>query len=387
MLKQLENAVLDSAIANQDVDENHVIENIVNVLKAMNEIALTIKIDPRHQPTSPCSSKSSHFDSSNPDDVTIILSPTISPNESPFLGDSCNMILESAPVPFESLTATSPHRKQKPHSKRIILSHSKIIKSGIHKISESQHVVKNKLMELLERKGVLPINDPWKLSDEDSVLRALIAKRWNTTAAMNMMRHISKWRVRENINNIGEILSKKFKHSMERYADCSLYGVDIDGYPILWQDCDEKKLNLLLSEQGISGAVLLNTYIAEKCREAAKFLGVDRYTLVLNMSSISTSILLGNVGSVLRSQIKATQAVYPENMRRCIIYKPPYIFTVIYGVVEQLLEEGVRQKIKVGDNFVKQLIPKKSIPKAFGGEAGWERMKISTETMTHYPVP
>eukprot|EP01060_Flectonema_neradi_P033755 TRINITY_DN5748_c2_g1_i3.p2 TRINITY_DN5748_c2_g1~~TRINITY_DN5748_c2_g1_i3.p2 ORF type:complete len:295 (+),score=50.85 TRINITY_DN5748_c2_g1_i3:1276-2160(+) len=290
-----------------------------------------------------------------------------------------------------SEASTEANSECKVASPTVTKSPFRLKKSGPHKLSKDQRAIRDKVVAECEKNGILPMDDPHKLNDEDSVTRALIARNWDKGVTMTMLKHVNKWRRKEKVNDISSIATKKFNKPLRKYVDCALYGVDNDGYPILWQNADQKKVERLLSDHGHDGAVLLNTYIIERCREAAKLLNVDRFSIVLNLSTISASVLMGSVGQVLRAQVKATQQVYPENMRRCIIYNPPFVFRMIWSTIEILLDARVREKIKIGGNHIHELVPKKTIPPSFGGKAkvNWDKvqMTLHDKQMEAHPSP
>ena len=264
-------------------------------------------------------------------------------------------------------------------------------RSGPHKLSKEQRAMRDKIVNELEESGVLPINDPHKLNDEDSVTRALIARNWDKGVSTSMLKHVNRWRKKEKINDINAAAISTFKKPLRKYVNCALWGLDVDGYPILWQTADQKKVDKLLAEHGTDGAVLLNTYIIERCRETAKLLNVDRFSVIIDLSSISATVLMGNVGQVFRSQIKTTQQVYPENMRRCIIYNPPFVFRMIWATIEILLDKRVREKIKIGAHHIPEFVPKKTIPSSFGGKANvnWDKIQLTLhdQPLTSHPLP
>eukprot|EP00755_Sulcionema_specki_P027944 Sspe_Gene.17142::Locus_6074_Transcript_1_2_Confidence_0.667_Length_2278::g.17142::m.17142 len=270
------------------------------------------------------------------------------------------------------------HHQHPPHPPQHHHHHHHQQTSGAHKLTKRHHealkVLRSKVLDLL------PFEDPNKLNDDDLLYRFLIARKLDVGLAEEMLRRCHTWRKREGVNTIARRTIDAFPgvHDVSTYFQCAIFGRDTDGHPVLWQRPDTKAVSELISRFGKEKAVILNTYIVERCREVGKLQRSDRFSVVMDLSKIGATAFAGQAGELLRAQIKQTQQVYPECMRRCIIINAPWIFENLFRMVKGLLDPRVQEKIKVGNHHLREFIPASQTPKEFGGTAHvpWEAITV-----------
>ncbi|KAJ9463299.1 Sec14 cytosolic factor [Diplonema papillatum] len=301
-------------------------------------------------------------------------------NGDPFADVNGGIRLVSAPVHNGSAAASQagsargPRKPAAPRQKTC----------GQHVLTEDHHRAKAELERRI--RDLLPLPDVNKLNDDDAMYRFIIARDCSVTQAERMLRHAVKWRLSENINEINSFCVGKFKKDLQAYVRCAYYGVDREGYPVIWQTPNPLRIKTLFDDHGPDGATLLNLYLAERCREVAKAAGAERFTFVINLKDTGSSVFYGQIGEVLRAQMKATQLVYPECMRRCVICNPPWVFERLFALVKGLLDPKVQQKIMVGNAALHEVVASENTPAEFGGTATipWDEIAIP---MSGKPLP
>ena len=229
--------------------------------------------------------------------------------------------------------------------------------------------------------------DEMKLSNDDVALRFLIARNFDVEKAEAALRGSMEWRRRNDVNEIFAWSAENVPHDvvMRSHQDglCGFYGFCTEGYPVFWDCFSQAGLEQLLAEHGMDTCTRWHHTTMERMREHAKLLQVDRFNCVVDLRNVSArAIVMGKIGTMLKTQMKQDQEVYPECMRRMFIVNAPYGFSTVWNWAKVMLDSRVQEKITVdgkrsaGDALSRCLTPK-NVPVEFGGEgkADWTQCR------------
>eukprot|EP01062_Namystynia_karyoxenos_P011911 TRINITY_DN14279_c0_g1_i1.p1 TRINITY_DN14279_c0_g1~~TRINITY_DN14279_c0_g1_i1.p1 ORF type:complete len:810 (+),score=315.40 TRINITY_DN14279_c0_g1_i1:172-2430(+) len=267
-------------------------------------------------------------------------------------------------------------------------------RSGPHMLHEEHFRAVDELRAAIAH--MLPISgDCRRLSDEDLMIRYLVARQWKVEAAREMLEHALEWRKKEGINDIFEWAARTMPVDITLRSHCQgicgLYGCDQEGNPVMWERPSANGAAILLKEFSRADVIKWNISIIERSREMAKALNVDRYTCVVDLCDLGLRNLLGDAGSLLKEQSKQIQEVLPEAMRKMFIVNAPMGFSSFWSVISVVLDKRVQEKISIkGKRYqgdpLSQWVPIEETPVEFNGEAivDWEmqRMKPDSRPLT-----
>eukprot|EP01062_Namystynia_karyoxenos_P056633 TRINITY_DN4755_c1_g1_i2.p1 TRINITY_DN4755_c1_g1~~TRINITY_DN4755_c1_g1_i2.p1 ORF type:complete len:491 (+),score=133.69 TRINITY_DN4755_c1_g1_i2:200-1474(+) len=258
----------------------------------------------------------------------------------------------SDPPPAESPQAVLAHRGAPPTLRWPSADGQQ--RSGPHPITERHREGLSELRRRLLSKGLLPAADARKLSDDDLLFRFLLARKLDVDAAEKMFIGADSWRKQERIDDIWRISVQRFREDIVELYPCALYGTDRDGYPIFWQCPNPSVVKRLLQAYPADQVTLYSFYVMERCRELCQAMQppVDRFSVVVDIQHAGAGDLVGTTGDILKAQIKATQAYYPECMRRLVFVHPGAMFRFLWAIVKALLDKRIQDKIIVGEKHL-----------------------------------
>eukprot|EP00744_Colponema_vietnamica_P003395 GILI01005207.1.p1 GENE.GILI01005207.1~~GILI01005207.1.p1 ORF type:complete len:662 (-),score=77.18 GILI01005207.1:75-1955(-) len=219
----------------------------------------------------------------------------------------------------------------------------------------------------LKVKADLPIKDPFKRSDCDTLYRYLIANAWDVEVAAAAIRENNLWRERCNINTI---LAQKIE---EDWGDMPQYmGVGRDGCPLMYTTPNTTVIGKLVKTKP-KDVLMFRHYISmERARYLCKKHNADRVTSVLDL----THLTMGGIASVityLKDTSEIDQKYYPDGINRILVCNAGWAVQSMWKGVKNIVDTATQNKITVvsGPPSRKSLLEFceiQQIPRKFGGE-------------------
>ncbi|KAI1810185.1 phosphatidylinositol transfer protein [Poronia punctata] len=222
-----------------------------------------------------------------------------------------------------------------------------------------------------------------KNEDPDSLLlRFLRARKWDVTAAFNMLKSALIWRVKEvNVDRLmleGEpwcLAREKNKDGGEEEAHeyleqlrCGkvyMRGEDRQGRPVGY-------VHVALHKPGQQSQETIEKLVVQTI-EMARCLFTppnESFCVVFDMTNFS----LSNMDwQPVRFIIRAFEANYPECLGRMLIHNAPWIFSGIWKIIRGLLDPVVAAKVDFTRNAqdLERHIAKENIISRVGGQDNW----------------
>ncbi|CCW69277.1 unnamed protein product [Phytomonas sp. Hart1] len=220
-------------------------------------------------------------------------------------------------------------------------------KRDFARLSESGQIVfteKQKLKNLELRDAVrdlLPIDDDHKISDCDLIYRFLIGQKWDCKTAQARLRAYVQFRKEERINGILNECPPPILTSMLSV----IYGVDVNGYPVVWIAPDHAILMSVLNSFQKKVLLRAQIQVMERGRFLAKALGVDRCLYVINFKKITLSSVNSTILGFLKSMNIILQALYPEIMSKILVYNSGWVVANAWRVLKPLVDARVQEKV------------------------------------------
>lgn len=220
------------------------------------------------------------------------------------------------------------------------LDFSAITGSGIHTFTP-EHKQKNRLvMQAVE--DILPLKDINKTNDCDMIYRYLIARHWDVELAAKSIREYIQWRAEERIDEVmWEPVAPRVSETV-----ASFYGVDKEGYPLLWDAPNPKLVVEVLKSTSKEEMLRAHYKMMESARYLSRTNGVDRISYVLDLTLVTVSSVTSESIGILKEMSKKDQTYYPEVMRRMLICNGGWAVTAAWKVIRPLLDERVQKKIQ-----------------------------------------
>ncbi|KAG5490231.1 hypothetical protein JKF63_00350 [Porcisia hertigi] len=209
---------------------------------------------------------------------------------------------------------------------------------------------REKNRELFMRlRDLLPFKDVYKVSDCDLMYRFLIGKHWNVTAAEKGLRRYIEMRKLDHLDSIiGEQLHPTICsiHSpLHNNVPCPIYGIDKEGFPVLWLSPDANKLFAAMKMFTNDQLLRYQLRSMEMCRYVCLQRKVDRCTCVIDLGGVTMSVVNKATLSFLKSVMNLLQVAYPEIMRRLLIFNTGWAVSTAWKVLRPLVDVRVQAKI------------------------------------------
>ena len=238
-------------------------------------------------------------------------------------------------------------------------------KSGPHAIDDKQRQTHTAFKAKV--KDLLPIPDRFKINDDDLLFRFLIAHQYDMTQAETGLRAYIAYRAEYSVEDI----FFGVPHPAPVRAQMAGYHLqDKQGRPVYYERPDPSQIAVLLKSQSKMEIIQWHIAVAELGRRKAKEAGVDRITVVMDLTKVGISSLSNpSAVKMLKEMAHIDQHSYPENMFQLCIINPPRSFSMIWRIVSPFLAERVQKKIRILDKFEQlfDVVPFPRIPRPFGG--------------------
>jgi hypothetical protein len=218
--------------------------------------------------------------------------------------------------------------------------HARILSSGPHTFTDEMR--RKNLGFRAKVKHLLPIPDRFKLNDCDLLYRFLIARNWDFEVAAKNLAEYVEWRAKERLDTIvTEAIDPQVEAALPTF-----FGLDVEGFPILFDTPDPKVVTLMLKTVPRETMMRGHLKLMEQARYLSKVNGVDRISYVMDLTNISISTVTSAAVSFLKEVSHMDQHFYPEVMRRMLICNGGWMITGVWNVIRPLLDVRIQKKIR-----------------------------------------
>ena len=245
---------------------------------------------------------------------------------------------------------------------------SSMTRSGPHSLSAEQREIHAKVRADLLQKGILPIEDRHKISDDDLLFRFLIAKQWKVDVAVKGLSDYVQWRRDLGVETC--FFRNTPFHSDITTATTGYCGYDKEGFPLYYDRPNPEQILQMLKTQPREILIQWHLVVAELGRGLQKKCGKDRFVAVLDLQHIGIGIVKNpSVMKLMKEFAHIDQHCYPENMKVMCFINAPRSFSWTWKLVSGLLEERVKKKIKFLGKLqdLEEYVSIDNVPEEFGG--------------------
>ena len=238
------------------------------------------------------------------------------------------------------------------------------------------------------------------LSDNDSLIHFLRARKLNIKKSTEMILDYFKWKEKINLDNVYLNYELKDKYKLQLIIPHGFHKVTKDGYPLYFHVMGyfkaEEFFKIGTSDELTTYATkVIETLVRDYFKVCSQIKGSYIYGAfgVVDFKGINSSIL----GKKFLGYVKALaklQDYYPEILVGINIINAGFLFRTFYTAIKIFIDSKTRKKIKVyGEKYQEGLlekIDKENIPKFYGGtcecpggclysnEGPWKK-KVDTE--------
>ncbi|XP_014091739.1 uncharacterized protein [Bactrocera oleae] len=213
---------------------------------------------------------------------------------------------------------------------------------------ESVIVNVNDLQDLKDRMKLIVEADPKQYHNDFSLKRYLRAFK-NVDSAFQAILKTNKWREQYGVNTLGDSDTIKIhgnKARVLRHRDCI-------GRPVIYIPAKNHNSN----DRDIDELTKFIVYcLEEACKKCFEEV-VDSLCIVFDLAGFSTACM---DYQLVKNLIWLLSKHYPERLGVCLIINAPGIFSTIWPVIRQWLDENTAKKVIFVDNEIdlcKHLIP------------------------------
>eukprot|EP00906_Rhabdomonas_costata_P019804 RCo028820 len=229
------------------------------------------------------------------------------------------------------------------------------------------------LDELQQRvKDLLPVSshDSNAISDEDALIKFLVARRYDVVKAEEMVRHSVQWRKEFGCE---KIFTETFDPAFPtKWPSGFLPSVDREQHPVYMERPDGAHIKELLSQFGVDALFRWHIYCLERQRQAVRRMGSDRISIIVDAGKLTMGLLTNSQAIAFMKKITANdESVYPEGLRHMFVINAPRVVTMGWKMISPWLDPRVREKIHIwGPDFLPHLrgyIAPEQLPAELGG--------------------
>lgn len=207
--------------------------------------------------------------------------------------------------------------------------------------------------------------------------RFLKARKNDPAKASQMVRAYEDWYIKEQVSQIHTFVFSE-EAQVSQYYVRYYHKTDTQGRPIYIEQL--KNLDVTKLFKITTPERLVNKYVREyekllqyRFAACSKKQGttVEQSTSIIDLKGVPLS-QFNQVRKVLASLSHIASDYYPETMARMFIINAPTLFTAIWQIIKQMLDENTVAKISViGSGYKEELlkiIPKENLQVCYGGE-------------------
>ena len=241
---------------------------------------------------------------------------------------------------------------------------------------EALEKFKANLKEIINKKDKAFIN-PLILSDNDTLILFLRARKLNVKKATQMLSDCFQWKENVKLDEIYMNYNFKEKHKLGLIFPHGFHKLTKDGYPIYMQvmgHYNPEEFFKIATPEDISNYAtkVIETAIREYFKICSQIKGSFIYGIfgIIDFKGINSSIMSKKFFNYVKA-ISKLQDYYPEILSGCCVINSGLLFRTFYAACKVLIDSKTRKKIKVyGTKYQQGLlekIDKENLPKFFGG--------------------
>lgn len=196
-----------------------------------------------------------------------------------------------------------------------------------------------------------------------------------TRAAVDRLKECLIWRQSEGIQ-ADTILERKFNNDelFRKAWPVGIHGHDKAGRPVYVERVGKLDPDLVSSTFTIDELIRfhvqmmerLNAYKEQKSQQLGKLM--YKHIVIIDLEGFGTRHLGGNATTPLKSMVHIDQHFYPESLYKMIICNAPFVFRMGWAIVKPMLHPLTRERIKMGNEYLKDVMDEDQIPQFLGGK-------------------
>lgn len=249
--------------------------------------------------------------------------------------------------------------------------------------SVDREMVRSRL-EALERKAASLQGSGWvQPSDRRVLLKFLVARNFHVDRAYDMLHSSLQWRGESGASQALAVWDKEPHEVLDRYwKACGILGCDRDGDPVLWERMgltDPPTLGqlpedwVLRHEVYFMECVMAAMARSRQSHAAAGRSGGYNLTIVMDLYGLNSKHLNRRLLRTFGKTCRIGADHYPEIVKRILVVRAPWIFPLIWSIVQHFLDKGTREKVVVVSEqettrAILQHVPAANTPMALGGQ-------------------
>lgn len=200
-----------------------------------------------------------------------------------------------------------------------------------------------------------------------------------TRAAIERLKECLEWRASAAIL-ADSILERKLEGDMKFRENwpVGVHGCDKMGRPVYVERVGMINPDILEQNFTIEQMILFHVQVMERlnhCKEdLTRRLGKTMYkhVVVIDLEGFGTKHLGKGTTTPLKTMVHIDQHYYPESLYKMIIVNAPFVFRMGWAIVKPLLHPLTRDRIKMGNEYLKDYIDDEQIPHFLGGKCKCE---------------
>jgi hypothetical protein len=233
-------------------------------------------------------------------------------------------------------------------------------------------------LKLIIDKKDKPFINPLVLSDDDTLILFLRARKLNINKATTMISDCFQWKENIKLEDIYLNYEFKEKYRLQLLFPHGFHKLTKKGYPIylhvMGHFIPEEFYKITTPEELPKYAVkVIENTIREKFKICSQLKGSYIYGIfgLADFKGINSSILSKKFMAYAKAILKL-QDYYPEILEGCCVINAGLLFRAFYSACKIFIDSKTRKKIKVyGAKYQQGLlefIDKENLPKFYGGE-------------------
>ena len=213
--------------------------------------------------------------------------------------------------------------------------------------------------------------------DDYYLLRFCRARNFNLEKTLKMFRKFIKWRIENDVENIGNFYLKEFDEVLKFYPH-GFHKIDKMGNPIYYQLINKLNAEQLFKITTPEKLIKYFTQTSENMMKlrftaCSKLKGelIEGSCVILDMEGIGITFFFGKTLDFLNLISKLGQDYYPCNMSKMFLLNTNKFFGLVYNLVKGLIDIRTRNKIKIlGSDYkgkIYEFIEPENLPTFLGG--------------------
>ncbi|KAJ3129326.1 cytosolic factor, phosphatidylinositol/phosphatidylcholine transfer protein [Nowakowskiella sp. JEL0407] len=214
--------------------------------------------------------------------------------------------------------------------------------------------------------------------DDFLLLRFLRARKFDIPKSKKMFLDCEAWRKEFKVEEIVASFAYGERLEVGKIYPRYYHKTDKQGRPIYIEFLGNLDVKKLLSVTNIDRVMQYHVREYEKTQRyrlpacsAKKGTNIEQCCTILDLKGVKLSEF-NNVRKIVQKLSQIAQDYYPETLGRMFIINAPTLFTTIWAVIRNFLDENTLNKISlIGSSYQKQLLEEidaESLPEMYGGK-------------------